>query len=112
MLALAALLRAVSLHVLALSSALWISGVLGDGALRRSFNPANVVPSCLGWGRGVLFDSTSTQVRPSALVLVLLGALLVLLRPVVPYTLALLRSALGRFLGRWYLAYQCSSWRC
>ena len=37
------------------------------------------------------------------------GTLLAFLRPVVPYTLAILRSALGRFLGRWCLTYQCSS---
>ena len=36
-------------------------------------------------------------------------ALVALLRPVPPITLALLRSALGRFLGRWYLTYSHSS---
>ena len=36
-------------------------------------------------------------------------ALIVLLRPVAPSTLALLRSALGRFLGRWHFTYQRSS---
>ena len=44
--ALAALLRPVSVYALAFSSPLSISGVLGDGALRRSFNPADVLPSC------------------------------------------------------------------
>ena len=34
------------------------------------------------------------------------GALLAHLQTVVPYTLVLLRSALRRFLGRWYLTYQ------
>ena len=37
------------------------------------------------------------------------GAIRTLLRPVVPYTLALLRSALGRFFDRWYFTYQRSS---
>ena len=36
-------------------------------------------------------------------------ALVALLRPVPPITLALLRNALGRFLGRWYLTYKHSS---
>ena len=40
---------------LALSLVLSIGGVLGDGALRRSFNPADILPSCSsGWGREVL----------------------------------------------------------
>ena len=33
------------------------------------------------------------------------GALVTLLRPVAPFTLALVRSALDRFLRRWYLTY-------
>ena len=42
-------------YALALSLALSIGGVLGDDALRRSFNPAGVLPSCLSdWGRDVL----------------------------------------------------------
>ena len=37
------------------------------------------------------------------------GAFVTLRRPVAPFTLALLRSALGRFLGGWYFTYQHSS---
>ena len=55
-------------------------------------------------GRGV-FYSTSGQ-PPAAVALM---AHVALLRPVAPFTLALLRGALGRFLGRWYFTYQRSS---
>ena len=92
----AALLRPVSPHVLALSLAFSIGGVLDDGTLWRPFNPADVLPSCsAGWGRGVLLwfylysmlDSLGCSSG---------GALLSFLRPVVPYTLELLCSALRR----------------
>ena len=46
MLAFAAFLRPVSPHALALSLALSIGGVLGDGAVRRPFNPIDILPSC------------------------------------------------------------------
>ena len=56
-LALLALLRQVSPHALALS----IGGVLGGGALRRSFNPVDAVPGCPSdWGYGILFGFIST----------------------------------------------------
>ena len=93
-LALAALLRPVSSHALALSLAISI-----DGALRRSFNPADVLFSCPSdWGRGVLLRF-SLHSRLASLGCCSGGALLALLRPVVPFTLALLRSALRRLLG-------------
>ena len=99
---LAVLLRPVSLHALALSLVRSIGCVLGDGALRRSFNPADVFPSCPAeCGRGVLLrfylHSRLASHRCCSD-----GALLAFLRRVIHNTLALFCSALGRFLGRWY----------
>ena len=85
-------------------AALSVDGVLGDDA--RSTPPnfslavlqTEVVES--------YFDFTSTPGYPPSTVALVM--LLALLRPVVLYTLTLLRSALGRFLGRWYFTYQRS----
>ena len=109
-LAFATLLRPVSPHALALFLALSIGGVLGDGALRCSFNPANVLPSCPAG-----FVGSSSVLPPllgASLGACSGGVLLAVLRPLLPYTLAFLRCALGRFLGQWCLTFQRSSWRC
>ena len=44
--------------------------------------------------------------RPASRVCGFDGALVALLRPVAPFTPTLVRSALGRFFGRWYFTYQ------
>ena len=103
-----ALLRLVVRHALVLFIALSIGGVLGTS------NSTGVFSSCLllAGVLGILFGFISTLRLASFGCYSGLDAVLALLRPVVPYTLSVLRSALGRFLDRWYLTYQRSSWRC
>ena len=67
--------------------------------------------SSSGRGRGVLIGSTSTSKPASLGCCSGIAAVLALLRLMVPHTLALLRSALGRLVHRWYLMYQRCSWR-
>ena len=74
LLVLAALLRPVSPHALALFLALSIGGVLGGGALRRSFNPTDVLPSHLAGVVGSLSLLPPLQARPLALALVVLSS--------------------------------------
>ena len=109
-LALVALLRPVPPHAVALS----FGGVLGGGALlRRSLNPAGVLSS-YPLLAGFLASSSLLPPLPGAFLGACsgTGAILALLRPVAPHTLALLRSAFGRFLDWWYLTYQRFFWCC
>ena len=109
-LALVALLRPVPLHALALS----VGGVLGGGAfLRCSCNPIGVLPS-YPLLAGFLASSSLLPPLSGAFhgTCSGTGAVLALLRSAEPHTLALLCSALGRFLDLWYLTYQRFSWRC
>ena len=69
-LSLAALLRPVSPRTLALYLPLSIGCVMGDGALRRSFNPAGVLPSCPAGVVGSSSVLTPLLARPLALTLV------------------------------------------
>ena len=75
------------------------SGVLGGGAL--SSNLAGVIPSFLLLA-GVVGSSSVLPLLPGASLGACsgTGAVLGLLRPVVPHRLALLSSALGRFLDQ------------
>ena len=67
------------------------------------FNPPIFLSYSSDWGRGA-FYSTSGQ-PPAAIALISLPAFL---RPLAPYTLALLHSTLGRLPCRWYFTYQRS----
>ena len=81
------------------------SVAFGRRCSTAAFSPADVLPSCSpDWGRRV-FNSTSDQ--PPAVVTLMAHSSRFFDQWLL--TLALLRSALGQFLGRWYVTYQRSS---